>query len=48
MGLEKMVETTFFGFQVTSTRGNSQQKKINLTITLVLDKNYTASLLSLS
>ena len=27
MGLEKGVETTFFCFQVTSTRGNSQQKK---------------------
>ena len=30
MGLEKGVETTFFCFQVTSTRGNSQQKKNQL------------------
>ena len=48
MGLEKGVETTFFFFKPLQQEEILNKIKINLTITLVLDKNYTASLLSLS
>ena len=48
MGLEKGVETTFFVFKSLQQEEILNKIKINLTITLVLDKNYTASLLSLS
>ena len=48
MGLEKGVETTFFFFKSLQQEEILNKIKINITITLVLDKNYTASLLSLS